>query len=419
MRTTYSGVDKDSSKTYELVNEDYDYQRFFRSAVLCFSIALLILSLLLFATAVAVLVNVRVADSDAKDISFDVEGEIEATCAGYDVRGIVVGSDSSNVSALFVDNTLQQLQLVVPSESATVGRAVWVSQNDEIWVPNYASSTIYVYETITWKIRRTLSHSNCDGPDYGAYHPLAGPDDGGQVWFACTANDAWIAYDPNTYERLTTILMAKTLQSTYDPFDVRLGEDVATVSLKNTTGSWSGVIVQYSTQTFLPVASYAGVGAHMRAWYGGKTSSYLFGSSAFTGEIYKFNYNPLILMDTINQTSPQGLTTDPFDEFLYVAREDDLASAIYGYDVSTMTQLVGSPYSSPFNGTRHIITAFSTNRLFATSPAGTSPNTLTVYSYERDTGVLTFDEYLQTTDEASKLARAANGCPCRLCKEWI
>lgn len=418
-QTLYSGVDFDE-KDRTLVNEDAKTREQYKRILLGFSIAMLIFSMAAFAVVLAVILNMETAESDASDLSREFAADIEATCAGYDVRGIAVGSSSANETALFVDNTFQQLRLVLPSGSARTGRAAYVSRNDELWIPNTASSTIYVYETITWRIKRALSSPPCDAPDYGDYHPLAGADKGGQVWFACTNSDAFIAYDASSYERVAFIKIASDLRSVYDAYDLRVGEHFVMTSLRNTTGSWSGVIVQYSTETFLPVASYAGVGAHVLLWYNQKPTSRLYGSSAFTDDIYKIDFNAFIPLDAINMTNPGALTTDPYDRFLYVAKADtDGSDAVHGYDTERLQALSESPYAAPINGTFFVLSAAVTNRLFVTSPNGTAPNVLLSYTYAEDTGNLEFDEELTTVADAAQMTRAANGCPCRLCPDWM
>lgn len=391
-----------------------------RGSRMALSFALVFLILMLALLAVALTTYIFTDDAEhAVKKSSEAIVDVESRCAGMAVRGVAVGSLSSNLSALVVSNTLQQVQLALPSGTAVSGRAAWVRNAEELWVPDTASSNVYVFETLTWRLLRTLSDARCSHPDFGAYHGAAGADGDGQVWFSCTDSDAFIVYNARTRAREAVIKISSEIDSVYDPYDVRLSQDYAVVSLRNTTGSWSGVLVQYSTDTLLPTRSFVGVGAHVLLWHSGERYARLFASSSFTEDVYAFEFETLRLLNNVTMPTPRGLCTDAWDEFLYVVNAGtDGTDAVYGFRAETLAALDNSPYAAPTNGTFDVITDARSNRVFVTAPNGGTENALFAYWHASDSGALEFDEEFRVNDMPTQLSRVANGCPCRFCNDW-
>jgi hypothetical protein len=93
--------------------------------------------------AIASWVEIRRARDDIMNVEVP-----ECLCPGNPGIGVTIGS-AENMTALVATNTLQQLDLILPSPNAVAGRSAWVSKADELWVPDVANNQIYIYQTLT------------------------------------------------------------------------------------------------------------------------------------------------------------------------------------------------------------------------------------------------------------------------------
>lgn len=379
---------------------------------------------LLFLTAAAVLAALGVAIAnwvEVRDLRSDIQDVVvpECLCPGNPGIGVAIGS-AANMTALLATNTIQQLDLIQPSPLAAAGRSAWVSRRDELWVPDVANNQVYIYKTLTWDLLGSISLTGCVAPEFAAYHPLAGVERRGQVWISCTGSDEWQAFDPDSRENLVIIPMSASYAADYDPFDVRVGADFVVFSLANTTGPMSGVLLQYSTLTFTPTASFAGIGPNNWLWYEGDPNSFLYASSFYTDEVAKIRFSDLSVLATASVPAPTGVTADVYERFVYVASgSSNGTGSIYGFDAVGLGSLPASPYDAPSDGAVDVITDVGVSRLMASFPDSSTDDMLTaIYTMDKVSGDLILFDTVVAGVESSGMTRLSNACQCDFCELW-
>ncbi len=361
--------------------------------------------------------------SRGKDVFHEIQ-EIElpdCTCPAPLGEGFAIGVMDNNQTTLLEPITTQQI-ILRQGGTGRDGRPVWLSKEGEMWVPDQTDNVIYVYDALTWEhldvISLPTSPVACTGPAFSSYHPFAGDDNRGQVWVSCTTSDSIAVYDGPTRTFLVALPLSPALAPIYDPYDIRVGNQYASLSLLNTSSSpGDGRVLQYNTggPSAFMVSRSTGVGAIPQMWYEGNPDSRLFVTSMAEEELSKLNFQTLDAEYTcVGVTGATGVVTDPFERYVYVtdSTSADGVGAIFGFETSTCTILPDAPYDAAYAAPMGIMSDFTGHRIITTHPESDQSDFSTLYNVNKDNGDLGIFKTIVTGPEGNAVTRFAVTCPC-------
>lgn len=255
-----------------------------------------------------------------------------------------VGRTQTNQTTVVANAlTFQQFRINHKMTPSDRGRPIWLSRQNEVWIPNTDLDTIEIYQSVTMNLKEVISTTDsgnlipCFAPKTGGYHPIAGQFYRGQVWVSCVGSiPGWAVFDPFTraYEAFIPLPLSF---GPFTPYDVAVGQLFTVVSLLNTSITTNANLIQFSNINFLPTILSQAVGGSPILAYRGHTDSFLFVSSFYDDKVYKMSFSTLVIEYTwVNITQPWGLISDTVVEaLLYVVESGTNSIRVF---------LIGSPY---------------------------------------------------------------------------
>ena len=386
---------------------------------------LVALFLLIAVIAVAFLITVLIQNSDVVDRMTNRASKI-GTCHGeinpFDQNekiyvGRVQGNQTSIVS---VDSFSQQFRINHVDLPTVRGRPVWLTRQNEVWIPNTDLDTIEIYESTTMNLKTIISTQNsgnlvpCFSPQFTGYHPYAGQFYRGQVWVSCIGSpQGWAVFDPFTRSYEAFVPLPLTF-GPYMPYDIAVGQAVTVVSLLNTSVTTNANLIQYSNINFLPTILSQVVGHSPLLAYAGQTDSFLFVSSFYANAAYKLSFQTLIVEYTwVNITEPWGIATDPVAEALLYVVESGLNNVRVFLVGSPYFEFPFSPIPTPVDRPANIRASLREDHIYVTSFVN---DTLTaVYEVDPNTGTPNDPSVIVTGSGSFYLTNNAINCICELC----
>lgn len=330
---------------------------------------------------------------------------------------IYVGRISGNQTSIIDAKDSTQLRLNHKYTSSSSGRPVWLTAQNEMWIPNSLNNSIDVYQSTTMTLLTSFttigSTFQCHSPFWTSYHPLAGNLKTGQVWVSCTSDVlGWAVFDPNTYTFVTFIELS-TLLGPFVPYDIAVGEFFTVVSLKNTSAVGNSNLIQYNNNNFLPVTISSSVGHWPLLSYSGNADSFLYVTSFYAQEAYKINFTSLSIEHTWTSIpDAYGITTDPTDSYVYITEIS--SSSIHIYETySPYNELSFSPVTSNLSNPLMIKTDINGNKLYITN--NSTDSMTSVYNIQSQDKTLLFVENIPTGNGSYFLTNNAINCVCELC----
>lgn len=314
---------------------------------------------------------------------------------------------------------LQNLYINHVFEPISRGRPVWLSRQNEVWIPNTFENTIEVYESTTLNlitIISTISPSDilpCYHPNITSYNPYAGDFERGQVWVSCMGSIlGWSVYDPFERTRIAFVSLPPSF-GPFIPYDIVTGEFYTVVSLLNTSITFNANVIQYNNSNFLPTILSQVIGPAPLLYYFGLPDSFLFISSYYSDSVYKLNFNSLIVEHVwTNISRPMGISMDPSQSLIYVAESGSNQIRTF-YSGNPYFEFFFSPQSSIVQEPAILKSSVSGFYMFLTSLVNTS-NTV-MFSIGSNSGELIYRDILETGVGSYYLEPNAIDCLCSLC----
>ena len=334
---------------------------------------------------------------------------------------IYVGRTQSNQTTVVSDGALfQQFRINHVRTPSERGRPIWLTRQNEVWIPNTDQDIIEIYQSATMNLKEVISTQNsgdllpCFEPKTGGYHPTAGQFYRGQVWVSCVGSiPGWAVFDPFTrkYEAFVPLPLSF---GPFTPYDVAVGESLTVVSLLNTSITTNANLIQYSNTNFLPTILSQVVGHSPLLLYNGHSDSFLFVSSFYANEVYKLSFQTLILEYTwVNISEPWGMTTDPLPEALLIIAESGLNQLRIFLIGSPYFEFSYSPVITPIDNPANLKYNFPTNQLYVTS--FTNDSLITIFETDPSMGAPINPFTMDTGPGSFYLADNAITCICDLC----
>lgn len=323
---------------------------------------------------------------------------------------MVFVSSISNYSSLVSETDFTTLNLYQRLSTFDAGQPVWVSDQNELWIPDIGNNLIYIYEILTWRKIATLDTSlnNCTAPTHADYHPLAGPVGEGQVWLSCAAG--WIVYHPPTRQFVTFIPVPLALAG-YTPYHVAVGQYYTALSVQNTSATSVYSLIQYDNRAFTLNILSSLYGTNCILSYLHTADSALYVSSSLTSKIYKVNFTDLSLITSWSQASVVDITTDMTGRYLFAL---DSSSIVTRYTTSPPTYPVyGSTLFLQYPSANKILISSDNNYLYA---AYNNIKTATVNLIDPN-NMFPIGEniHVNVANSSRYITNIAISCPCALC----
>ena len=338
---------------------------------------------------------------------------------------IFIGSLTGNKTDIIDAQNLKQLKLTHKNQTTNQGRPSWVSSQNQMWIPDTTQNKIDIYESLTMNLVYTIhtdqstTHSPCLGPAITSYHPLAGSLSRGQVWISCTEGSSlsetgWAVYDPLTYTYIVFIPFPAVTFADFEVYDIAVGQYHTVVSLKNTSAVSNSNLIQFNNINFSPTIIDQQVGTWPLLSYMGKNDSALYVSSYYAQSVYKLNFTSLVIEHQWdNIVTAYGITTDPYENLLYVLDVDDDYIYIFETNGPNYAEISGSPITTNLSNPLQIITSMDGTKIFITN--NSTNNMVSVYQSIYSTNIPTFIQNIPTESDSFYLTNNAINCVCNLC----
>ncbi len=339
----------------------------------------------------------------------------------FDQNGVMyIGRTTTNQTTVVSNGIiLQQFRInhkMTPSER---GRPIWLSRQNEVWIPNTDLDTIEIYQSVTMNLKEVISTTDsgnlipCFAPKTGAYHPIAGQFYRGQVWISCVGSiPGWAVFDPFTrsYEAFIPLPLSF---GPFTPYDVVVGQALTVVSLLNTSITTNANLIQFSNINFLPTILSQAVGGSPILAYRGHSDSFLFVSSYYDDKVYKMVFSTLVIEYTwVNISQPWGLISDTIVEALLYVVESGTNNIRVFLIGSPYFEFPSSPIPTPVDRPAYLQSTIREEFFFLTSLVNDSLTTV----YETSTTGMPKNPILIDTGPGSfYLTNNAVTCLCELC----
>lgn len=329
---------------------------------------------------------------------------------------MVFSSPVSNYTSLINENDFSQLKLYQNLPTINTGQPVWVSEQNQLWIPDVDNHKIYIYEILSWRHIHTIDTylNNCSNPTWADYHPKAGSANQGQIWISCASslNPGWAVYQPFTFNFITFIPMPLSLD-TYLPYQIAVGEKYTLLALQNTTATTIYSFIQYDNDALVINIISSSYGTTCSISYNKMPDSALYVSSIYTNAVYKVNFTNLALFHTWSFTSPIDIVNDISHQYLFVLNS---TNSVFAYSTSApgYSLISGYPVSLPYSSGQKIQISNNNDFLYAAYNAQSigSAQMINPVTFQLSSSPI----QLNVANSSKFITNIAISCPCALCQ---
>jgi len=316
---------RQSTSYFSLFKFDDSWRRF---VIISFSIFSMIM--------ITFLITLLIQNSNVVSHMFQIEKKTNKCFQNIDLYSeqstVWVGTVGGNQTGVISDNIFLQennINHVFSSSGFPInsvrGKLVWVSKQNEMWIPFLNDNFIEIYESTTMNYIDSIStlnsgiHVPCNNPQILSYNSVAGVNNHGQVWVGCIGSPSgWAVFDATTRQYLTFITVPSSYVG-YTPSDIAVGDNITVVSLYLFPAVLLPNLLQYDNIHFLPTGITQTVGIPPIFSHIVPMNSILYVSGFQDNIVYKINFNTLeIIHAWTNFSSPWGVASDDSQNILYI-----------------------------------------------------------------------------------------------------